>query len=200
MRPTLLWFGLAVLGFFGIAAGQQADKKSTEEERKVQEEEVAFLDRIFENSAWAVKAREIIADLNTDLSKAERVEVMRLNPTPLAEAARQGKNTLHGYQIVASAKVETPATRREITGFVGKALHWNRHTMGDCFNPRHGMRIVSGMRTIEFVLCLECHGVDVYVDRTRRAVFDLRSPKENPLERFLRDAENKASPQRGIDP
>src|SRR5262249_15617824 len=134
-------------------------------------------------------------ELAKELQKAERIEVFRLNPKPLPDEAKDAKRAFHGYAMLAEGQAETAEHRKEIASFLGKTLHWNEFRKAACFNPRHGVRVVSGRQAVDFLLCFECYRVDVFDGEKLRSSFALSRPKDNPVEQLLRGLEKKAKQQ-----
>jgi hypothetical protein len=172
----------------------RADDQKEKAEKKAQEDEKALaeLERSVEKEPWAMQRKQSIAELTKELAKAERMEVFRLKPRPLPEGNPDGKPSFHGYEILLAAPADTGERRKEVTSFLGKALHWDEFRKAFCFNPRHGLRIVSGKRTLDFLLCFECFQVRVYEGEQVRSSLALARVGDNPIEEFLRDVEKKA--------
>jgi hypothetical protein len=172
--------------------GFSADDKEEKERWEKLEKQLAELEPALEKEEWAVKLKQSISELTKELQKAERIEVFRLNPNPLPDEGKDAKRAFHGYAILVEGQAETAERRKEVASFLGKTLHWNEFRKALCFNPRHGLRAVSGKQTLDFLICFECYRVQVFEGDKLRSSFALSHPKDNPIEQMLRDVEKKA--------
>jgi hypothetical protein len=62
-----------------------------------------------------------------------------------------------------------------------------------CFDPRHGLRIITEESTIDFVVCFECEGIEVYVDSKLIALSPKPSNVQRDWDRILKKAGVKLS-------
>lgn len=69
--------------------------------------------------------------------------------------------TFHGYRILGSARLTGKQQRIAIWEFESAVSNWNGIT-AECFNPRHGLRVISGGQAFDLVLCFECHQVEIF--------------------------------------
>jgi hypothetical protein len=166
------------------------DKEDKERWEKV-EKQLAELEPTLEKEEWAVKLKQSINELTKQVQKAERILVFRLNPKPLGKKGKDTERVFHGYAILVEGPAKTAEQRKEVASFLGKTLHWNELRKALCFNPRHGVRVVSGKRTLDFLICFECYRVEVFEGEERRSSFALTHPKDNPIEQLLREVEKK---------
>jgi hypothetical protein len=173
--------------------GLSADDKEEKERWEKLEKRLAELEPGLEKEEWAVKAKQLINELTKELQNAERIEVFRLNPKPLPDEGKNTKRGFHGYAILIEGQTETAERRKEIASFLGKTLHWNELRKALCFNPRHGVRVVSGKQTLDFLICFECYRVQVFEGDKLHSSFALSQPKDNPIEQLLRNVEKKAT-------
>jgi hypothetical protein len=194
MRVT---FCLSVFLALSVCPGTQPslrgdDKKDEERRWKETEKKLVKADAMFEKEGWAVRNRKAISDLTKELQKAQRVQVFRLDPKPLKGKTAGAKGEFHGYDILSESSAGTADARKEVTAFIAKTLHWNELRKALCFNPRHGVRVVVGKRTLDFLVCFECYAVEVYEKNEILSSFALTYTKENPIERLLKASEKKA--------
>lgn len=57
----------------------------------------------------------------------------------------------------------------------------------DCFRPRHGLRVETGGRTIDFVICFECGHIEIYDGKQKTGRTVALAPQRT-LNRLLRKA------------
>lgn len=191
MRNLIAAIGLMVVCLVAAsssAADDKEDKQSLDRLKK----ELAEIEPIFEKEDWAVARKKLIAELRKDLDKAERMELYRLNARALPEGNPQKKKEFHGYEILAEVTVSSGNQRKGAAAFLGSKLHWSEFRKAACFNPRHGMKLVSGKRTLEFLICFECWQVDVYEGGKGlgRLAVDFTEGK-NPLDQSLQELTEK---------
>ncbi len=192
MRSVCFRF-IALLALVGVPApGPQADDKTDQKSWEEQEKELAELDRQYENEELSIELKKQIAELGKELQGARRIEIFRLWGSKQSPAeGKDGKPVFHEYPILTKGAAETAEARKEIASFLGKTLHWNWTRIALCFNPRHGVRVVTGKRTLDFLICFECYRVRVFEGEEQVLRFALSHPKDNPIERLLQGAEKK---------
>jgi hypothetical protein len=71
-------------------------------------------------------------------------------------------DTFHGYKILKETVIDSSSKqfllKRSLTnGMIGS------HGAA-CFNPRHGLRIVDGEKTVDIVICFECGNFETHYD------------------------------------
>lgn len=103
-------------------------------------------------------------DARDVLEGADRIALLALHPYP-GEGAEEAKGEpFHGYTVLGRADVPE-AEHRKLVQALYRGLNANNDMVASCFNPRHGLRIEAGERTIDLVICFEClqieaHGAD----------------------------------------
>lgn len=157
MRFALLATILAAFTVHALADDKEDKKKKEKEELA---KKLAEADALFENEKWAVERRKLIDEWKELLSKAEGMDLYRLNPRKLGEDAKD-KKAFHGYEILATVTLDKDQ-RREAGAYFGKTLHWNILRQAVCFDPNHGLRVTVGKKTLDFVICYSCDRMDVY--------------------------------------
>jgi hypothetical protein len=101
------------------------------------------------------------------------------------------KDSFRDYPILAQAEVLDPNLQAELKSSLIKGMNQNV-VAAKCFNPRHGLRVSQGLKTVDVVICFECSRLEVYstkrvstltVSNSAEALFDrvLRSSKIAPL-------------------
>src|SRR5689334_24990229 len=158
MRNLITTVLVCLAPLTALQSGRVDDQELKELEKKL----LAEWDARFEKEEWAIARKKFIAELAGHLDSADRIDLFRLNPERLPEGDKGGRKEFHGYEVLSERRVEAKGQRQEAAAFLGKALHWNPARRASCFNPRHGLRAVSGKRTLDFVICFECLGVAVF--------------------------------------
>jgi hypothetical protein len=92
-------------------------------------------------------------------------------------------------KILGETPVSSPSDRQIVYSTLRHAaasrVHWGGWPM--CFNPRHEVRVTSGTRTYEFVVCFECDQIGVLRD-VRPVGAVLIDGSRNALDDILRAA------------
>lgn len=127
----------------------------------------------------------ISAPVRVILENAESVEVFSLHPV---KPETEPKDGFHGYKSFGSVKVAKAETRKEVvTKFIKGVMDYK----GDgfrCFDPRHGLRVTAGGKTVDFVICFECANVRVYVGDENQTGFFIGPGPHDLLTKLLKDA------------
>jgi hypothetical protein len=79
-------------------------------------------------------------------------------------AVRNGEPPFHGVVVLGKHvfnKDEEIATKLKETLY--RAIEKNANP-ARCFIPHHGVRVKSGEKTLDLVICFTCHYIDIFVD------------------------------------
>ena len=68
----------------------------------------------------------------------------------------------HGCTIIGKAEITDDKDKTTLVKDFAKGIGENTNTFGACFNPRHGLRLVVGSNTYDFVICFHCLSVMTY--------------------------------------
>ena len=68
----------------------------------------------------------------------------------------------HGYRILGKVSVADPVQRREVAEVVSQAARTYRGDTKCMFSPRHAVRLASGAKTYDFLICFQCLQMEVY--------------------------------------
>jgi hypothetical protein len=72
----------------------------------------------------------------------------------------------HGYPVLGKVEITDLEKRKQIVA----ALKEGRASKGEqakCFWPRHAVRAVEKGHTVEYIICFQCGGCEVYTDGKR---------------------------------
>ncbi|HEX3358749.1 MAG TPA: hypothetical protein VHS31_17365 [Tepidisphaeraceae bacterium] len=113
------------------------------------------------------------------LQNADQYELLSLDPS---YAEKTDPNTFHRHQILGRILITDPTVRDKLNNALRHGALWPGAGENLCFNPRHGIHIVQGGHTIDFVICFECRQAYGYrddvsfckwlTDTSPQAVFD----------------------------
>jgi hypothetical protein len=85
----------------------------------------------------------------------------RENLTPEQKKA----DRLHDYLLLGKTEITDPAERQKTVYATNKAIRNAAGYQGAmCFNPRHVLRITSGVETVDVIICFECWRYEIIRD------------------------------------
>jgi hypothetical protein len=135
--------------------------------------------------AGSAPAGEFPADIKTALEKADTWELYSLDPQFHKDPP---KEAFHGFGVLGKTTVKDAAARKKMLAAMEKGAKDNGGEVAACFNPRHGIRIKSGDKTLDLVICFECAQVkDFTGDKEGHGYLTTRSPQPT-LDKVLTDA------------
>jgi len=125
------------------------------------------------------------------LEKAGELEVYSLSGD-----REKGKDGLRGFKVLGKTTVKGEAAGK-LVAVVKKGVEEG----GDgarCFIPRHAIRATHDGKTVDLVICFECHWVYVYTgDADEPEELTIADSPHKPLDKILTDAKIKlAKPQK----
>ena len=150
---------VSICGTVLLAAHGSANRKPTPEQ----------LSKAFPNDSYEV------------FTKSQQVTLYSLEP----EKRIAGKELFHGYSVLGKTEVSNRKLQSELKSSLVKAMAGADGAA--CFTPRHGLRLTSGDKTVDIVICFECGTTVTYYGEAKGEgdVFDTPARLYN---RVLRDA------------
>ena len=128
---------------------------------------------------------EIPRDAKAALEKATEWELYSLDPEHQKDPPKDG---FHGWKVLGKTTVKDADTRKALLAALDKGAMDNDGTVARCFDPRHGIRVKDGDKTIDLVICFECYQVKVFTgDKHAGDFLTTRSPQP-ALDKVLTDA------------
>ncbi|HEY2082824.1 MAG TPA: hypothetical protein VGI88_08560 [Verrucomicrobiae bacterium] len=89
--------------------------------------------------------------------------------------AQNGDTFFHERSVLGLVEITSAREKAKLMSAFVKGIRKSDGHVGRCFNPRHGIRIVAGTTTNDFVICFECHWVLTFgfkVDNPVQGVWD----------------------------
>jgi len=118
---------------------------------------------------------EIPADVKAALEKADSWELYSLDPEQRKDPP---KVAFHDWRVLGKTTVQDADARKRLLAALEKGAKENDGTVAGCFNPRHGIRVKSGDKTIDLVICFECYSAAIYTgDEKTGSFLTTRSPQ-----------------------
>ncbi len=102
---------------------------------------------------FSAESREI-------LEHGDRWTLLSIESTGLDEPI-YGKGTFHGYRIAGQTDVDA-ARRDGLVAALYDGIAEKHLFHGACFAPHHGIRARKGNRTLDILICFDCHIFEMY--------------------------------------
>ncbi|MBY0525870.1 MAG: hypothetical protein K2R98_20930 [Gemmataceae bacterium] len=126
------------------------------------------------------------------LEKADALELYSLQPDE-----EKGKDSFHGWKVLGKTTVKEKEPRTKLLGAVLKGIADSDGSAAKCLIPRHGLRAVHDGKTVDLVICFECHHVYIYADKEEKRELSLTTAEtpQPTLDKILTDAGIKLAPK-----
>jgi hypothetical protein len=108
-----------------------------------------------------------------------------LDPDPGKNPAENG---FHGWKVLGKTAVKDADVRQKLVAALEKAAADNDGMAAGCFNPRHGIRVTHGDKTLDFVICFQCFQVEVYAGDQRAKGFLITDAPKTVFNKVLEEA------------
>lgn len=135
----------------------------------------------------------IPAPVEAAFAKADEVTLLSLDPNSaygrIPEGTPKDAEQFHKSVVLGKTVVADPAVQKTLFEALRKGVNEHDGSVAGCFIPRHGLRIKTGDRTVDLVICFECMQVAVYENdkSVGQNLLISRSPSE-AFNKALRDA------------
>lgn len=123
------------------------------------------------SSAYTPNEREVFTE-------PESFELMSLLPERGESPPAGAGEDFHGHLVMGRATVSEAREREELLGAFEQGIKESDGRVAKCFNPRHGLRIRKGARTIDVSICFECLQSVIYDGSTERRVIHTQAPEQ----------------------
>lgn len=68
----------------------------------------------------------------------------------------------HGYPVLGKIELNDKTDRQTLLQALAQGIDDSDGTVAGCFIPRHGIRAVKGIQTLDYVICFECMQVVIH--------------------------------------
>ena len=116
------------------------------------------------------------------LRNATEFELLSLDP----DRENADSNGFHGWKVLGKTTITDEGLRDDLISAFKKGVPRRKIEPVDCFNPRHGIKLVSDGITHEFVICFECYQVQWHSPRSTRGGFQITSSPQETFDKILR--------------
>lgn len=79
-------------------------------------------------------------------------------------APRPTDELFQEHLVLGKLDIKSNADRQALLTAVSKGIAESDEKPMKCFNPRHGIRITRGSKTVDYLICFECLKLDAYVN------------------------------------
>lgn len=108
------------------------------------------------------------------LEIADSLELLSLEPS---EFSLEDPGHFHGWKELGRVSIDGE-TKQRVVAALSRGVAENRGTVASCFNPRHGIRVKSEDRFVDFVICFHCMSAESYIDdKPEKGFLVTRSPQ-----------------------
>ena len=76
--------------------------------------------------------------------------------------ADNSDQNFHRYPVLGGVEITSTQEKTNLLNAFTKGIRESDGMVAACFNPRHGLRIIDGTTTNDFVICFECLQVQAY--------------------------------------
>ena len=130
-------------------------------------------------------AGEIPAETKAALEKATEWELSSLDPEYQKDPPKDG---FHGWKILGKTIVKDADIRKTLLAALEKGAKENDGSVAKCFDPRHGIRIKDGDKTIDLVICFMCYQTQVFAGDKHTGGYLTTGSPQPALDKVLKDA------------
>jgi hypothetical protein len=131
------------------------------------------------------------SSIRAAFEKASQVELYSLDPIfPEKEADK----AFHGWKVLGKLTIKDEKPRKLLAAAVDKGFKEGKEKK-DCFQPRHGIRIVSEFQTIDLVICFQCYKTQIVVAENDGVDVSIANSPQPALDKLLTDAGIKLAPK-----
>jgi len=106
----------------------------------------------------------------------DTVFLYSLDPKRGLSSAVNTEQVFHGFTILGKAEIAIEDDESAILKSFAQGIRESDGSVADCFNPRHGLRLIIGSSTNDFAICFECLLVRPYGFNDGREFLTTASP------------------------
>ena len=76
--------------------------------------------------------------------------------------------TFQHLRVLGKAAITDATTRLRLVESLKDGIAHNDGRQAKCFNPRHALQATRKGKSVDLLICFECHGLEVIIDSTRQ--------------------------------
>lgn len=134
-----------------------------------------------------VPSSDLPPNVLSALQAAESYELLSLDPNPelRGEAGRSG---FHGWHVLGRTAITDVRVQQKLNSALQAGVQENDGTVAACFEPHHGISVVSRESTTDLVICFACFSAQVYVNGAKGDGFLTTGSPQPVFDKVLREA------------
>ena len=121
---------------------------------------------------------QVAADVDALPFTKGQLFLYSLDPKGGIGYAVNNDQVFHGFTILGKTQIMDETDKAALVRDFAKGIGENTNTFGACFNPRHGLRLVVGSNTYDFVICFHCLSVMTYGFNQNQGFLVSNSPND----------------------
>ena len=96
------------------------------------------------------------------LENGEEFVLLSVNPSPLED--NDARERFHGHRLLGKLEIKDPELRRKLLTALNAAVEKGsrENAIANCFNPRHGIKAISGTNEVNLLICFECRQIHIF--------------------------------------
>jgi hypothetical protein len=106
--------------------------------------------------------RPFSKEVRAVLENGEKFVLLSVKPSPLEDDVPGER--FHGHTILGKLEIKDPQVRRKLLTALNSAVEkgCRENLIANCFNPRHGIKAMSGTNEVDLLICFECRQIQVF--------------------------------------
>jgi len=116
--------------------------------------------------------KQAAASLQSTVTEKARIFLYSLDSNNLKGYATNTKTVFHGFPILGEVEIKNATDRTALIDSLVKGVEASVGTVAYCFDPRHGLRVMTNSTHYDLSICFECSQIalttSMAVDRSRQ--------------------------------
>jgi hypothetical protein len=118
------------------------------------------------------------------LENPKHFELLSLDPD--YHEQHRPRDEFHDFRILGSMTVSDAETRSNLVAALKKSAQESKGFIANCFNPRHGIRVIRDGKTNDLVICFECLNVKTFENDKQSEGFPISDSAQSAESLFNR--------------
>jgi hypothetical protein len=91
-----------------------------------------------------------------------KLYLFSIDPLQRQDVIHEAPNFFHGFPVLGKVEIEPLSEKEALLKAFTQGAKESTGAVANCFEPRHGLRIVRGQQKTDFVICYSCLSIDAY--------------------------------------
>ncbi len=117
-----------------------------------------------QHDAFKTNQARIAAEIEAVPVSKSRMTLYSLDPDMSKLYSRSGElkpeytnRLFHGFMVFGKAEITAETEKAALLKAFARGIRESDGSVAHCFNPRHGLRLITNSSTNDFTICFECH-------------------------------------------